>query len=264
MQPGAASDSEPSIRLGTSSPDSVPTLTHCRRRPSSGSYSPSTGFIAGTGALPQGKKCTYTSALQAPAILHDPTHLWQDSPQEQVRSPRGQSVLTLQTPGVPTAQEAGLTAGAAGQCTRTALPESPRPTRRDFERSRSTPSKTGPTRIGKTLGELESGKPSEIRSGAAADSEPSIKLRASSPQQCTYTRTLQAPSFLVLLSPFTGCTAGAGALPQGDKCSYTSIQQAPAVPRDPIRLRQDSPQERARSPRGQSVLTLQTPGVPTA
>jgi hypothetical protein len=42
--------------------------------------------------------------------------------------PRGQSVLTLETPGVPTAREAGLTTGAAGQyntayrfCQRTSL-----------------------------------------------------------------------------------------------------------------------------------------------
>jgi hypothetical protein len=162
-----------------------------------------------------------------------------------VRSPRGQSALTLQIPGVPPAQEAGLTT-AAGQCAQSALPESPRPTRRDSERSRSTPSKSGPTRIGKTLyreislsrqpGKLKSGKLSVMRPGSAADSEPSIKLRASSPQQCTYARTLQAPSFLVILSPFTGCTVGTDALPQGDKCTHTSIQQALAVPRDPTRL----------------------------
>jgi hypothetical protein len=144
MRPGAAADSEPSIILRASSPQ--------------------------PGTCPP----------------RDPILLLQDSPQEQVRSPKRISVPTLphcrrlpclvillasgrihrrkgsappgdkacrrfKTPGVPTAQEAGLTTGAAGQCARTALPESPAGPRA------GTPSGVGlrlakidPTRIGKT------------------------------------------------------------------------------------------------------------------
>jgi hypothetical protein len=48
-------------------------------------------------APPQGNKCADTSTRQALDIPRDPTRRWQDSPQEQVRSPRGLSVPTLET-----------------------------------------------------------------------------------------------------------------------------------------------------------------------
>jgi hypothetical protein len=38
-----------------------------------------------------------------------------------------------------------------------------------------------------------------MQPGTAADSEPSVKPRAPSPQQGTYARTLQAPARLVVL-----------------------------------------------------------------
>jgi hypothetical protein len=111
-----------------------------RNLPSSRSYSPVTGFAAGTGAIPQGNKCTYTSTLQAPAMPRDPTRLWQDSPQEQECSPRGQSVPTLRNSG-STYSPRGRThhRSCRAVCSHCAPRVPCRPARRDFKRSRFTP-----------------------------------------------------------------------------------------------------------------------------